>query len=162
MDQKTPDHATQNHETPNRKKPRKPTIAIRVLKAPLRAMYKIRDLYISSMYTCASGMGGPSTNNPYTSGLPKSYSTTSSRPDDDFAELMRIASTRSLGNKLDPEFLRRQQSVGAPVVPRSQSVAIGRIDENSACDDFGDDFRLKPELIPRSRSHAVTRMNVHS
>ncbi|KAK9066989.1 hypothetical protein SSX86_014313 [Deinandra increscens subsp. villosa] len=135
------------------KKSRKPSIAIKVLKAPLRAVCKIRDLYISTMFSCAAGMGGPT--GPYTSGLPKSFSTTSSRrTDDDFVELMRIASTRSLGRRLDPEFLAGQEP---PVVPRSQSVAIGRIDEDKTC-DFGDDFRLNNMMFPRSRSHAVSRM----
>ncbi|KAI3736813.1 hypothetical protein L2E82_26800 [Cichorium intybus] len=104
------------------------------------------------MYSCAAGMGGWSVYT--TTCLPKSYSTTSSR-NEDFAELMRIASTRSLGNRLDGEFLHQQQSVAPPPVPRSQSVAIGRIDEDLPA-DFGDDFRLKPEMFPRSRSHAVS------
>ncbi|KAI3524653.1 hypothetical protein L1887_03315 [Cichorium endivia] len=89
-----------------------------------------------------------------TTGPPKSYSTTSSR-NEDFAELMRIASTRNLGNRLDGEFLRQQQSVAPPPLPRSQSVAIGRIDEDSPA-DFGDDFRLKPKMFLRSRSHALS------
>ncbi|KAK1433151.1 hypothetical protein QVD17_10057 [Tagetes erecta] len=136
---------------------KKPSIAIRVLKAPLRVVCKIRDFYVSSMYSCAAGMGGP--NGPYTSGLPKSYSTTSSRADEDFAELMRIASTKSLGKRLDPEFLARQQQTPTGVA-RSQSVAIGRIDEDKTC-DFGDDFRLRSQMFPRSRSHAaVSRINV--
>ncbi|KAI3785151.1 hypothetical protein L1987_44264 [Smallanthus sonchifolius] len=135
----------------DKKKTKKPSMAIRVLKAPVRVVCKIRDLYISSMYTCAAGMGGPT--GPYTSALPRSYSTASSRTDDDFAELMRIASTRSLGKRLGPDFLSPQQ----PVVPRSQSLAIGRIDEDKTC-DFGNDFRLNPEMFPRSKSHAVSRM----
>ncbi|KAI3669742.1 hypothetical protein L6452_41121 [Arctium lappa] len=138
----------------DQKKPQKPTIIIRVLKAPVRAICKIRDLYISGMYSCAAGMGGPVS--AHTSGLPKSYSTTSSR-NDDFAELMRIASTRSLGSRLGTDFSGGQQTPPAPVVPRSQSVAIGRIDEEKSC-EFGDDFRLNSEMFPRSRSHAVTRM----
>ncbi|KAI3777170.1 hypothetical protein L1987_46966 [Smallanthus sonchifolius] len=135
------------------KKTQKPSIAIRVLKAPVTVVSKIRDLYISSMYSCAAGMGGPT--GPYTSGVPRSYSTASSRTDEDFVELMRIASTRSLGSRLDPEVHGRQQTA---VVPRSQSVAIGRIDEEKAS-DFGDDFRLNSEMFPRSRSHAVSRMH---
>ncbi|MFS7973683.1 hypothetical protein Hanom_Chr09g00859541 [Helianthus anomalus] len=138
-------------------KTKKPSIAIRVLKAPVKVMCKIRDLYVSSMFRCATGMGGPT--GPYSSGLPRSYSTASSRTDDDFIELMRIASIRSLGNRLDPEFLRRHQSPVPPVVPRSQSAAIGRIDEDKAC-EFGNDFRLNSEMFPRSRSHAVARMYV--
>ncbi|KAD4888284.1 hypothetical protein E3N88_20357 [Mikania micrantha] len=132
---------------------KKPSIAIRVLKAPLRVACKIRDLYISSMYRCASGMGGPT--GPYTSGLPRSYSTASSRTDDDFAELVRIASTRSLGKRLDPGFIGRQQAV-PPVVPRSQSAAVGRIDEDKTC-EFEADLRLN-SVFPRSKSHAVSRM----
>lgn len=139
----------------SQKKTQKPSIAIRVLKAPLRVVCKIRDFYVSSMYSCAAGIGGPT--GPYTSGLPKSYSTTSSRADEDFAELMRIASTKSLGNRLDPDFLARQQTVVPTVMPRSQSVAIGRIDEEKIC-DFGDDFRFRSEMFPRSKSHAVSRM----
>lgn len=117
-------------------------------------MFKIRDLYVSSMYSCAAGMGAGPTG-PYTSGLPKSYSTTSSRTNEDFAELMRIASTRSLGNRLDnDQFLGRQEKA---VVPRSQSVAIGRIDEEKSC-HFGHDIRLNSEMFPRSKSHAVSRV----
>ncbi|KAK1422066.1 hypothetical protein QVD17_24932 [Tagetes erecta] len=137
-------------------KSQKPSMAIRVLKAPARVVFKIRDLYVSSMYSCAAGMGAGPTG-PYTSGLPKSYSTTSSRTDEDFAELMRIASTRiSLGNKLDhDQFLGRQEKA---VVPRSQSVAIGRIDEEKSC-HFGHDITgLNSEMFPRSRSHAVSRV----
>ncbi|KAL8234156.1 hypothetical protein R6Q59_020256 [Mikania micrantha] len=133
-------------------KTKKPSIAIRVLKAPLRAVSKMRDFYISSMYSCAAGMGGPA--GPYASGLPRSYSTASSRADDDLAELIRISSIRRL-NHLDPDLLSQQHTA---VVPRSQSVAIGRIDEERSY-DFGDDFRLN-SLYPRSRSHAVSRMHV--
>ncbi|KAK9054142.1 hypothetical protein SSX86_025219 [Deinandra increscens subsp. villosa] len=123
----------------------KPSIAIRVLKAPVRVVSKIRDLYISSMHSCASGMGGP-TGAYASAGLPRSCSTTSSRAEEDYAELMRFNSTKRL-------FLAAQQQ--APVVPRSQSVAIGRIDEDQSV-DFGADFRLNSEMFPRSRSHAVT------
>nr|XP_043616226.1 uncharacterized protein LOC122588159 [Erigeron canadensis] len=146
----------------HRKKTKKTTsIAIKVLKAPLRAICKIRDMYILGMYKCAAGMGEPT--NVYTSSLPKSYSTTSSRADDDYAELIRIASTRSL-TKLDPEFLQRQKTT---VVARSQSLAFGRIDEDKTCDYFGDDFKLNNsdhhQMFPRSKSHAappLTRMSI--
>ncbi|KAI3768257.1 hypothetical protein L2E82_18792 [Cichorium intybus] len=135
------------------KKSQKPSIATRVLKAPVRAICKIRDLYISGMYSCAAGMGAGGS--AYTTtDLPKSYSTTSSR-NEDFAELMRIASTKSLCNRLDGDFLHHKQMGAPPPVPRSQSVAIGRIDEESPT-DFGDDFISKPEMFPRSRSHAVS------
>ncbi|XP_076940325.1 uncharacterized protein LOC143609455 [Bidens hawaiensis] len=128
------------------KKSQKSSFATKVLKAPVKVVFKIRDLYISSMYSCASGVGrGPT--GPYTSGLPKSYSSASSRTDDDYAELMRIASTRSAGDSVG-----RQKS---PVVRRSQSAAIGRIDEEGSF-HFNDDFRVDTsEMFPRSKSHAV-------
>ncbi|XP_076943108.1 uncharacterized protein LOC143613225 [Bidens hawaiensis] len=134
------------------KKSQKSSFASKVLKAPVKVVFKIRELYISSMYSCASGVGrGPT--GPYTSSLPKSYSSASSRTNDDYAELMRIASTRSAGGRLDhPDSLGRQKS---PVVPRSQSAAIGRIDEEGSF-HFNDDFRVDTsEKFPRSRSHAV-------
>ncbi|CAI9282805.1 unnamed protein product [Lactuca saligna] len=141
----------------DKKKSQKPTITTKVLKAPGKFICKIRDLYISGMYSCAAGMGG-GLSSQSTSGLPKSYSTASSR-NEDFAELMRIASTKSLGNRLDGDFLLRQQMATPPHVPRSQSVAFGRIDEETPS-DFTDDLRLKPEMFPRSRSHAVARTYV--
>ncbi|MFS7983238.1 putative forkhead-associated (FHA) domain-containing protein [Helianthus anomalus] len=142
------------------KKTQKPSIATRLLKAPVKVMYKIRDLYISGMYSCASGMSGST--GPYTSGLPKSYSTTSSRASEDYAELVRIASTKSLGNKLDyPDRVGRQQTQQSTTtpVPRSQSVAIGRIDEEGSF-HYTDDFRLSSDpMFLRSRSHAVSRVH---
>ncbi|XP_021994999.1 uncharacterized protein LOC110891648 [Helianthus annuus] len=143
------------------KKTQKPSIAIRVLKAPVKVVYKIRDLYISGMYSCASGMSGST--GPYTSALPKSYSTTSSRASEDYAELVRIASTKSLGNKLDhiPDRIGRQQTQQSTTtqVPRSQSVAIGRIDEEGSF-HYTDDFRLSSDpMFLRSKSHAVSRVH---
>ncbi|KAK3021913.1 hypothetical protein RJ639_045207 [Escallonia herrerae] len=114
----------------------------------MRVLSKARDFYIRSMSECAGqvgfgasmGMGCPT---PHISSLPRSFSvgSTSSSYDQDFRELVRAASTRSLGGKVDLEFRQRQSPAsGVNVVPRSQSVAVGRIDEDKPC-EFGEDFK---------------------
>ncbi|XVF59237.1 hypothetical protein PTKIN_Ptkin07bG0260000 [Pterospermum kingtungense] len=144
----------------------------RYLKAPIRILIKARDFYIKSMteYSDRIGYGtvmGCPTGQVNT--LPRSYSvssTKSSNRDDDFRELVRAASTRSLGNKVRSELLQRQQARqspnstvnGANNMPRSRSVGIGRIDEDKPCDEFEDDVKVvKTDVFPRSRSYAVTK-----
>lgn len=147
----------------------------RCIKAPIRILTRARDFYIKSMSDCAANVstygsvsviGCPTPQVP--SSLPKSFSVGSSATssnDDDFSELMRVASTRSLGKKIELEAFRQQQSRkqlpmgGIAVVPRSHTVAIGRIDEDKAC-EFGEDIKLKTDVYPRSRSHAVTNRRV--
>ncbi|XP_010248357.1 PREDICTED: uncharacterized protein LOC104591250 [Nelumbo nucifera] len=133
---------------------------IRCIKAPLRILRKARDFYVRSMNDCAnrvsygSVMGCPTGT---ISTLPRSFSVNSSRPneDDDLRELIRVASKRSLENKIEMELQQQQQMAGG--VPRSFSVGIGRIDEDKPC-NFDEDFKVKTHLLyPRSRSYAVTR-----
>ncbi|RVX23922.1 hypothetical protein CK203_000746 [Vitis vinifera] len=78
------------------------------------------------------------------SSLPKSFSVSSSKSsgDQDLSELIKVASARSLSNKIELDLLRRQPSSKSPVtgtnvVPRSMSVGIGRIDEDKPC-EFGE------------------------
>ncbi|XAR57697.1 hypothetical protein NMG60_11025940 [Bertholletia excelsa] len=141
----------------------------RCLKAPFRFLGKFRDLYINSMTQCAGrvecggAMGGPGTQ--ISTQLPRNFSVSSERStakDEDLAELIRIASTRSLGNKVELELHRRQQQsqkAAATGMPRSQTVGIGvgigRIDEDAPC-EFGD-VKVNAELCPRSRSYAVSK-----
>ncbi|KAK3006365.1 hypothetical protein RJ639_017476 [Escallonia herrerae] len=137
----------------------------RCFKAPMRVLSKARDFYIRSMSECAgqvgfgAAMGCPA---PHISSLPRSFSvgSSSSSYDQDFRELVRAASTRSLGGKVDLEFRRRQSpATGVNVVPRSQSVAVGRIDEDKPC-EFGEDFKvMTADMYPRSRSYAVSTRN---
>ena len=86
--------------------------------------------------------------------LPRSFSVTSARSsasDDDFKELVRVASLRSQnGNNDRVEHLSMK-------LPRSRSVAIGRIDEDKPCDFVGDDVEVKQRVCPRSRSYAARR-----
>ncbi|XP_059643791.1 uncharacterized protein LOC132285617 [Cornus florida] len=125
----------------------KETKLSRYLKTPIKVLRKARDWYIQSMTQCAGKvshdnvMGCPTAQ---VSTLPKSFSVNSSKSsnDEDFRELIKIASTRSLGNKIELDLLRRQQSLlqqypvtgGVDVVPRSQSVGIEMIDEDKGQD----------------------------
>ncbi|KAG6724835.1 hypothetical protein I3842_02G001800 [Carya illinoinensis] len=141
----------------------------RYVKAPIRILIKIREFYVQGMtelsgrFEYGTAMGCPT---PQISTLPKSFSTNSARSsnnNEDFRELMRAASTRGLGNKVQADLLRRQQAVGnspataAPGnVSRSHSVAFGRIDEDKPC-DFEEDIKVNADVYPRSRSYAVAR-----
>ncbi|KAK6923164.1 hypothetical protein RJ641_011468 [Dillenia turbinata] len=146
---------------------------MRCLKAPIRILVKARDFYVKSMTDCAervsygSIMGCP-TGQTSTS-LPRSFSvnsTKSMRQDDDLRELIRAASTRSLGNRVDLDLqgqLKSPRNRGGYygknkdwVMPRSLSVGIGKIDEDKPC-EFGDDVNVKVDLFKRSRSCAVTK-----
>ncbi|KAF8377664.1 hypothetical protein HHK36_031048 [Tetracentron sinense] len=96
--------------------------------------------------------------------LPKSFSVNSSRSsnDEDLRELIRAASTRNLGNKVEADLMRqkqlRQSATTRPKgVPRSFSVGIGRIEEDKPC-EFGEHVNVKTDgLYPRSRSYAVSK-----
>ncbi|KAJ8506704.1 hypothetical protein OPV22_007590 [Ensete ventricosum] len=127
------------------------------MKAPLRALGHARDFYVRSMNSCASRMEyGPALGCPQLGSLPRSYSlhqsTRSSASDEDLRQLTRAASlrralSRSPGHGTPPP---------PPAVPRSQSVAIGRIDEDKPC-EFGDAKVGADWLLPKSRSYAPGR-----
>ncbi|XVF17496.1 hypothetical protein REPUB_Repub10bG0127900 [Reevesia pubescens] len=152
------------------KKSSKESKLSRYLKAPIKILIKARDFYIKSMteYSDRIGygtvMGCPTGQ---VNALPRSYSvssTKSSNGDNDLRELIRAASTRSLNNKVQSDLLRRQQprqfpnTTGANNMLRSNSVGIGRIDEDKPCDFEEDDhIKVKTDVFPRSRSYAVTK-----
>ncbi|XP_058179997.1 uncharacterized protein LOC131298531 [Rhododendron vialii] len=153
----------------SKKESRKESKLIRCIKSPIRVLGKARDFYVRSMTRWAGKveyggvMGGAPT--AQVSSLPKSFSVSSSKTsgdDDDLRDLIRAASTRSLESKVQLELLRRQPAgrAGAAngVVPRSQSVAIGRIEEDK-CYEFENDHmgKVNTEFVPRSKSYAVTR-----
>ncbi|KAJ7944543.1 3-isopropylmalate dehydratase large subunit like [Quillaja saponaria] len=151
------------------KKRSKESLFIRVMKAPIRVLSKARDVYVQSMTECsgrfeygAAAMGCPAAH--VSSTLPTSFSvgSTKSSNDDDYKELIRAASTRSnLGNNEMDLYLvhKLQESIAKQspaTVPRSESVGIGRIDEDNPC-DFDEEIKVKNDLFPRSRSYAVHR-----
>ncbi|CAN4092177.1 unnamed protein product [Withania somnifera] len=145
---------------------------MRIVTLPWKALIKARDCYVGTMtnYVVA---------NPRS--LPKSYSVTvtSTRSDnsEDYRELVRAASARSMGrenfelNLMIQQQIRQQlqQQMPSMRVPRSVSVGMGRIDEDKPF-VFGDQqvdveiMLMKNELkYPRSRSHAVSKTsNVHA
>ncbi|KAF7134285.1 hypothetical protein RHSIM_Rhsim08G0092500 [Rhododendron simsii] len=144
---------------------------IRCIKSPIRVLGKVRDFYVKSMTGWAGKVeyGGVMVGAPtaQVSSLPKSFSVSSSNTsgdEDDLRDLIRAASTRSLESKVQLELLRRQPAgragAGAAngVVPRSQSVAIGRIEEDK-CYEFENDHmgKVNTEFVPRSKSYDVTR-----
>lgn len=138
----------------------------RMRKSFVRVLAKMRDSYVQGMTECSGKFdyGAPMTGHAVPT-LPRSYSASSTRSnDDDFRELVRAASRRRglLENKVEIDLLRKQQvgnksPMGGAVpnkMPRSQSVGIGRIDEDGPC-DFEGDVKVKTQLYPRSRSYAV-------
>lgn len=147
----------------------------RCLRAPARVLEKARKLYIYCVTECAERLGGSSVMGCPTgqdTSLARSFSTAMSSSsistpinnnEEDVRELMRAASTRNrmLGitniddlpeQEPEPEKKRSFSSNSSrrpPAAPRSYSVAIGRIDEEEAC-EFRDDEKVV--VYPRSRS----------
>ncbi|KAK3210995.1 hypothetical protein Dsin_015701 [Dipteronia sinensis] len=151
----------------NTKKSSKDGKLSKYFKSTLRILSKARDFYIRTMTECsdkvtyATAMGCP-TAQPIS--LPRSYSTMSSSKssnnEEDFRELVRAASTRGLGGRIEHDLLRKQQVRQTPTtnnMPRSYSVGVGRIDEDKPCDSFDEDVLHKTSVYPRSRSHAVRK-----
>lgn len=147
---------------------------MRIISAPIRVLCRARDLYVRTMsdYADRLGSGSMGCSIGQYPPLPRSFSAASSRSsdyDDDLRELIRAASSRSYGGRIDIEaILGRRDSgavsklnLGSRVLPKSASVGMGRIDEDEPC-EFGRDVagaaRLE-RLFPRSRSCAVARMS---
>ncbi|KAH8487901.1 hypothetical protein H0E87_023835 [Populus deltoides] len=146
---------------------------MRVMTIPVRVLCKARDVYVKSMTDFSMRMSnGPSMallagQHPP---LPRSFSVGSSRDHDgeDYRELVRAASARSLGHSNEIEMymqhLRQQQSsmtMGSKkVLPKSSSVGMrcmGRIDEDKSCVFEGVGVDVKPQSGPRSRSYGVRK-----
>ncbi|KAJ9166355.1 hypothetical protein P3X46_021125 [Hevea brasiliensis] len=136
-----------------------------IVTIPIKVLGKARDLYVKSMTGCAARASyGHSMSMPHGQ-LPKSYSMGSSMSNDydDYRELIRAASVRSLGHKNEIDMLMQQSKQ----LPKSCSVGMGfmgRIDE-AASEEEGSSHgankkAAKAELYPRSRSYAVAKTSV--
>lgn len=131
---------------------------MRFVTLPIRALGKAKDFYVRSIMDCAPRVtyGYPSGQLPV---LPRSYSAQSCRSNetDDFRELVKAASVRSLDIKdIDADILCPQRLRQSKKLLKSSSVGMGRIDEESAC-EFEDGVEEKADLVyPRSKSYAVT------
>ncbi|KAL3013288.1 hypothetical protein AAZX31_06G044100 [Glycine max] len=122
-------------------------------------------MYVSSITKCGHNMNY---SNPVDAAgrfqaLPRSYSAATSRSDnnEDFAELLRAASARTLGNIIDVDLVVKQQAqtqtrpVSSNGLPKSTSVGMGRIDEDTPYDLGEGEVPVVPKAYPRSRSYAV-------
>ncbi|KAK3425619.1 hypothetical protein EUGRSUZ_F02232 [Eucalyptus grandis] len=144
-----------------------------LLAAPLRALSRARDLYVRSILSCASvvGHGQVACQGGQHAPLPRSFSVGSSRlggggggdgEDDDFRELVRAASARTIGYSSEEleavlreiRKSRPRPGPGGRVLPKSCSVGMGRIEEERECDVAGEKEKEK-ESVRRSRSYAV-------
>ncbi|KAJ6871962.1 hypothetical protein NC651_031142 [Populus alba x Populus x berolinensis] len=153
------------------KKSRKESTLKKILKAPLRILARAWDFYMKGMaeysdQVCVMSFPTGNFNN-----MPRSYSISSTKPnhlDDDRREPLRAASTRSnigsRNSKINVDVPARQQyshkksatRVGDNM-PRSRTVAIGRIDEEKPCDFDEEDVKVKTNVYPRSRSYDVSK-----
>ncbi|XP_051216405.1 uncharacterized protein [Lolium perenne] len=129
-------------------------------RAPGRALGRARDLYVRGLTSCAGQFPGDAAfGYPSFPGTPRSCS----RSGDDFRSCSASpsSSSRSFAGDSDLRELmraaseRRAPPPEPPVVPRSQSVAMGKIDEDRPC-DFGG-LAGADVAFGRSRSYAVSR-----
>ncbi|KAL5777572.1 hypothetical protein ACOSP7_010498 [Xanthoceras sorbifolium] len=155
---------------------------VRFITIPIRVLSKARDMYVRSLTDYAKGARYSNVSTGMPAGqftaLPKSFSVGPKRSYDneDYKELVRAASVRSMGHANEAEMflqqqkqLMRQQSaavvVGSKKFPKSCSVGMGfmgRIDEERSCDS-GEDNSVgssnnsnRTELYSRSRTVAAT------
>ncbi|XP_010414732.1 PREDICTED: uncharacterized protein LOC104700835 [Camelina sativa] len=162
---------------------------LRIVTMPLKVLSKARDLYMRSITGCAARTHYSSAVDAASVPFPRSRSTSSAFSssassrrrssdytfDDDYSELIRAASARSLGHKNEIDMIIHQQlqqqqqqrqrqeiRVAAVAVsgknglPKSSSVGMtmARIDEED--EEEGSIKKGSDLLYPRSRSHAVT------
>ncbi|KAH7660947.1 hypothetical protein IHE45_15G029500 [Dioscorea alata] len=125
----------------------------KIMKAPIRALSKARDFYVNSMTGCARKMPYGTGAVGYPAAFPSrssSYSESriSGASDEDLRDLILASSLHLRATSAATSALQNP-------VRRSQSVAVGRIDEDSPC-EFQDEVKVGSNLIfPRSVSLAV-------
>jgi hypothetical protein len=130
------------------------------MKAPLRLLVKVRDVYVRGMIQCSHDLACVDHATMVMGSYPRSFSAnaaTSRVSDDDFKELVRTASSRirSGGNgvELDAEKAvkvppRRSRSLGMEMIEEEE-------DEEHEFGDDRDDITIKPLLYSQSRSCTI-------
>ncbi|XP_020227463.1 uncharacterized protein LOC109808751 [Cajanus cajan] len=137
-------------------------VLVRIAASPLRALGKAKDMYVRSITNCGNNIsyGDPLEG---AGRFSRSYSvataTTSSEiGGDDYAELLRAASARTLVNRIDVDLVvkqqQRQQHGTSEGLHKSSSVGMARIDEDTPYDADGG-VAIVTDPYPRSRSYAV-------
>ncbi|KAM0951555.1 hypothetical protein DsansV1_C03g0026821 [Dioscorea sansibarensis] len=119
----------------------------KIMKAPIRALSKARDFYVNSMTGCAGKV-------PYGTGAVGYPTAFPSRSSSYSENRISGAGDEDLRDLILASSLHLRATSNTPV-RRSQSVAVGRIDEDSPC-EFEDEVKVGSNLIfPRSVSLAV-------
>ncbi|KAI5393306.1 hypothetical protein KIW84_060430, partial [Lathyrus oleraceus] len=135
------------------------------------ALGKARDAYVRSITNCGQSMNYGSypmdaasrfsslSRSQTTSSRRSSSSSSLSRLDnnEDFAELVRAASARTLGNRMDIDLvLKQEQQKMNKKLPKSSSVGMAKIDEDMPFDSgLGNGVGFVVDSYPRSKSYAV-------
>lgn len=141
-------------------------LPIRYLKAPINFLIKTKNICIKGMAECSDRIGayGMVMGCPTVTGQ-VANSSVSNRDDHDLRKLIRAASTRSLGNRVQPEIFPNGRINGANnnnnnnnMARRTRSVGIGRIAEDEPC-EFEEDYNVNTDHVftRRSRSYDVTK-----
>ncbi|CAL5204803.1 unnamed protein product [Lathyrus oleraceus] len=146
---------------------------VRIITTPIRVLGKAKDMYVRSITKCGNNMNysNPIDSTGRFQNLPRSYSAVTTRSagagdSEDFVDLIRAASARTLVNRIDMDLVLKQEpATSRPVstngLPKSVSVGMGRIDEEKAS-DLGEgvgDVLVLGNSYPRSRSYAVGKRN---
>lgn len=136
---------------------------IRIVCSPIRALGKARDAYVRSITNCGQSIsyGNPGDAAGRFSSLSRSQSAATSRRSevsDDFVELVRAASARTLVNRIDMDLVMKQQQKQG--LPKSSSVGMAKIDEDTPFDSVEGVVASVHDSYPRSKSYAVGNRNV--
>lgn len=138
---------------------------VRIMASPIRALGKARDMYVRSITNCGqhvSYYGGDPTEGAgrFSRSHSVATSTRSEVVSEDYAELLRAASARTLANRIDMDLVLKQQqhanSLKGNNLPKSSSVGMARIDEDKPYDSEGG-VAFVTDPYPRSRSYAVAK-----
>lgn len=147
---------------------------MKIIGSPIRALGKARDAYVRSITSCGQNIsyGNPMDSAGRFSSLSRSQSAATSRRSDndggeDFAELVRAASARTMVNRIDMDLVLKQQQQqemknglkGNKCLPKSSSVGMGKIDEDKPFEfsniESGSVAAFVKDSYPRSKSYAV-------
>lgn len=137
---------------------KKKNTLVRIIASPIRALGKARDMYVRSITNCGNQIsyGVPSEGAGRFS-RSHSVATSSTTSHEDYAELLRAASARTLINRIDMDLVLKQQHASNnnnKVLPKSSSVGMSRIEEDKPFDSE-QGVAFPTDSYPRSRSYAV-------